>query len=48
MAATLGHTHERPYSHDRSFSSPTQFWGEQERQELEARMTRGTAAMGLM
>jgi hypothetical protein len=42
MAATAGHTHER------SYSTPTQVWGEQERHELEARMTRGTAAMGLM
>lgn len=41
MAATMGHVYER------SYSSPTTSWGEQERSELEARMSRGTAGMGL-
>lgn len=41
MAATLGHTHG-------AFPAQTETFGEQERHELEARMTRGTAAMGLM
>lgn len=43
ITGTIGHT-----QHERSFSSPSMMWGEQERSELEARMTRGTAAMGLI